>query len=221
MISYGWQHNPSAPQADPAVIETLRSIPVSLLSDSMARMTGTIGLVPYHRPRQMAGTAVTVRTRPGDNLAIHRSFDFCRPGDVLIIDGGGDITQALMGEIMASYAESIGIAGVVLDGALRDVSAIRAHDFPMYARGVTHRGPYKNGPGDINVPVTVGGMVVSPGDIVIGDEDGLVVIAQSDVHDVIELAQAQGHKEASMLEAIKQKRLDRSWIDAQEAKMKA
>jgi RraA family protein len=203
------------------VIETLRSIPVSLLSDSMARMTGTIGLVPYHRPRQMAGTAVTVRTRPGDNLAIHRSFDFCRPGDVLIIDGGGDITQALMGEIMASYAESIGIAGVVLDGALRDVSAIRAHDFPMYARGVTHRGPYKNGPGDINVPVTVGGMVVSPGDIVIGDEDGLVVIAQSDVHDVIELAQAQGHKEASMLEAIKQKRLDRSWIDAQEAKMKA
>jgi RraA family protein len=220
MSLYGWERNPSAPQAEPSIIEALRAIPVSLLSDSMARMTGSIGLTPYHRPRAMAGTAVTVRTRPGDNLAIHRSFDFCRPGDVLVVDGGGDLMQALMGEIMAAYAESIGIVGVVLDAALRDVSVIRAHDFPMYARGVTHRGPYKAGPGDINVPVSVGGMVVSPGDIVVGDEDGLVVIAQDAAKAVIERAQAKSRQEADMIHAIKEGRLDRSWIDAQEAKMK-
>ena len=168
----------------------------------------------------MVGTAVTVRTRPGDNLAIHRAFDFCRPGDVLVIDGGGDLTQAVMGEIMAIYAESIGIVGVVLDGALRDVSVIRAHDFPMYARGVNHRGPYKAGPGDVNVPVSVGGMVVSPGDIVVGDEDGVVAIAQEAANAIIEQAQIKGRKEAEMIRAIKEGRLDRSWIDAQEAKMR-
>ena len=189
MNSYGWERNPSARQAEASLIEALRSIQVSVLSDSMARMTGTVGLTPYHRPRAMAGTAVTVRTRPGDNLAIHRAFDFCRPGDVLVVDGGGDLNQALMGEIMATYAESIGIVGVVLDGAIRDVSAIRAHDFPMYARGVTYRGPYKAGPGDINVPVSIGGMVVSPGDIVVGDEDGVVVIAQEAAKAVLERAE--------------------------------
>lgn len=220
MNSYGWERNPSARQAEASLIEALRSIQVSVLSDSMARMTGTVGLTPYHRPRAMAGTAVTVRTRPGDNLAIHRAFDFCRPGDVLVVDGGGDLNQALMGEIMATYAESIGIVGVVLDGAIRDVSAIRAHDFPMYARGVTHRGPYKAGPGDINVPVSIGGMVVSPGDIVVGDEDGVVVIAQEAAKAVLERAEIKSRDEADMIQAIKERRLDRSWIDIQEAKMK-
>ena len=100
----GWRRNPSAPSADPALLEALRGLATSLLSDNMARASGTIGLMPYHRPRPMAGTAVTVRTRGGDNLAIHRAFDFCRPGDVLVIDGGGEVGQALMGEIMATYA---------------------------------------------------------------------------------------------------------------------
>src|ERR1700692_1685758 len=111
----GWRRHASARQASPEILETLRGLSVSLLSDNMARVSGTVGLGPYHKPNPMAGTAVTVRTRPGDNLAIHRSFDFCRPGDVLVVDGGGDLMQALMGEIMAAYAESIGIVGVVLD----------------------------------------------------------------------------------------------------------
>jgi RraA family protein len=215
----GWERNPSAPQASPKIIEQLRSIAVSLLSDNMARLSGSVGLTPYHRPKQMVGTAVTVRTRAGDNLAIHRAFDFCRPGDVLVIDGGGELTQALLGEIMSAYAESIGIVGLVVDGAIRDVGAIRAKDFPCYARGVTHRGPYKAGPGEINVPVTVGGMVVNPGDIVIGDEDGLLAISQDSAPAIIALAEAQGRKEADALKAIAAGTLDRSWVDAQERKM--
>jgi RraA family protein len=181
----GWHHNESAPQASPQILETLRGLAVSLLSDNMARASGTVGLQPYHRPRPMAGTAVTVRTRGGDNLAIHRAFDFCRPGDVLVIDGGGDLSQALMGEIMSSFAESLGVQGLVIDGAIRDVGALRQGDFPVYARGVTHRGPYKNGPGEINVPVSVGGMVVHPGDIIVGDEDGVLAIPVAEVEAVI------------------------------------
>jgi RraA family protein len=220
-MTIGWRRNPSAPQADPALIAALRDIPVALLSDNMARSTGSFGLTPYHRPRPLAGTAVTVKTRAGDNLTVHRAFEFCRPGDVLVVDGGGDLTQAVIGEIMATYAESIGIAGIVLDGALRDVAAIRAHDFPFYARGVTHRGPYKAGPGDINVPVSVGGMLVQPGDIIVGDEDGLVTIAPAEAAEIIALARAQADKEASTIQSIKEGRFDRSWISAQEAKMQS
>lgn len=218
-MTIGWRRNPSAPQADPAVIEALRTIPVALLSDNMGRSTGSYGLVTYHKPRQLVGTAVTVKTRPGDNLAVHRAFEFCRPGDVMVVDAGADVSQAIIGEIMTTYAESIGIAGIVLDGALRDVAAIRAHDYPVYARGHTHRGPYKSGPGDVNVIVSVGGMVVSPGDIVIGDADGLLAIASAEAAGVIEKAQAQGRKETAILQSISDGRFDRTWIDAQEAKM--
>jgi RraA family protein len=215
----GWRRHASATQTSPKILETLRGLAVSLLSDNMARVSGTIGLMPYHRPRPMAGTAVTVRTRPGDNLAIHRAFDFCRPGDVLVIDGGGDITQALMGEIMATYAESLGVQGLVIDGAIRDVGAIRGHDFPVYARAATHRGPYKNGPGEVNVAVTVGGMVVHPGDIIVGDEDGVLAIAPADVATVIEGAKRQADKEAAALRSIAEGRFDREWIGPQETKM--
>jgi len=215
----GWRRHASATQASPEILETLRGLAVSLLSDNMARVSGTIGLTPYHRPRPMAGTAVTVRTRPGDNLAIHRAFDFCRPGDVLVIDGGGDITQALMGEIMATYAESLGVQGLVIDGAIRDVGAIRGHDFPVYARAATHRGPYKNGPGEVNVMVTVGGMVVQPGDIIVGDEDGVLAIAPGDVAAVIEGAKRQANKEAAALRSIAEGHFDREWIGPQETKM--
>lgn len=217
----GWRRNPSAPAGDPALLDALRGLATSLLSDNMARVTGTAGLTPYHRPKPMAGTAVTVRTRGGDNLAIHRAFDFCRPGDVLVIDGGGDLGQALMGEIMATFAESLGVAGLVIDGAIRDVGSIRAKDFPVYARGVTHRGPYKNGPGEINVPVSVGGMVVNPGDLVCGDEDGVLAISPADAATVIEAARKQGDKEAAALQSIAVGRFDRAWVEAQERKMMA
>lgn len=215
----GWRRNPSAPQASPALVERVRSLAVSLISDNMARLSGSVGLTPYHRPSALAGTAVTVRTRPGDNLAIHRAFDYCRPGDVLVIDGGGELSQALLGEIMAAYAESIGIAGLVVNGAIRDVGAIRLKTFPVYARGVTHRGPYKAGPGEINVPVVAGGMVVNPGDVIVGDEDGIVALDQAEAADIASLAEAQARKEADALRSIEAGTFDRNWVDAQERKM--
>ena len=215
----GWRHYPSSPSADPKILETLRDIATSLLSDNMARFRGSVGLTPYHRPKPMAGTAVTVHTRAGDNLPIYRAYDFCRPGDVMVIDGGGDLTQALGGQILSEIAASLGVVGMVIDGAIRDVGSIRASDFPVYARGVTHRGPYKNGPGEINVPVSVGGMVVNPGDIVVGDENGVLAIAPADAPALIEKAQHQGQKEARQLQEIKAGTFDRSWVIPHEEKM--
>jgi regulator of RNase E activity RraA len=210
--------NPSAPSADPKLIATLKQIPVALLSDQLQRNRGSTGLQPYHQPAPLAGTAVTVRTRAGDNLAILRAFDICRPGDVLVIDADGDVANALVGGIMTFYAASVGVAGMVLDGAIRDVAEIRERPFPVYARGVNHRGPYKDGPGAINVPVSVGGMAVSPGDIVVGDQDGLVVLSRDEAPAVIEKALLQQQKEEETMQAIREGRWDRSFVDKLEAR---
>ena len=212
--------NPSAPQASERVLAALRELPLAAISDNMHRNIGTIGLQPYHRPTEktMAGTAVTARSRAGDNLTYLRALEFCRPGDVLVIDGGGDLANAAVGGILSFYAAHIGLAGVVVDGAIRDVAEIRGRDFPVYARGINHRGPYKDGPGEINVPICVGGMVVNPGDIVVGDQDGLLAIPQEDAEALIARARGVLEAEAKTLQAMKEGRWDRSFIDALEAR---
>jgi regulator of RNase E activity RraA len=218
MQTTGARRNPSAAQADPKIIAALRDIPVALLSDSLHRSSGSVGLQPYHRPAPLAGTAVTVRTRGGDNVTMLRAFEFCRPGDVMVIDAGGDVSNAVFGGILSFYASTIGLKGMVIDGAIRDVAEIRERDFPVYARGVNHRGPYKDGPGEINVPVCIGGMVVNPGDIVVGDQDGLLAFGPSDAPTVIEKAKAQMLKEAQTMQAMREGRWDRSFIDALEVR---
>lgn len=191
---------------------------MALLSDQLHRNCGSIGLRAYHSPAPMAGTAVTVKTRGGDNLAILRAYDFCRPGDVMVVDAGGDTTNALVGGIMTFAAASLGLAGMVLDGAIRDAAEIGARAFPVYARGVNHRGPYKDGPGEINVPITVGGMVVNPGDVIVGDQDGLLAFPPGLAASVIEKAMAQHQKEEATMQAIREGRWDRSFVDALEAR---
>ncbi len=219
MPSTGARRNPSAPQVDAGILETLRGIAVALLSDNLHRGVGSVGLQPYHRSSAiMAGTAVTVRSRGGDNLTMLRAYEYCRPGDVMVIDCGGDVTNAVLGGILSYYGATIGLSGMVLDGAIRDVAEIRERDFPVYARGVNHRGPYKDGPGEINVPVSIGGMVVNPGDIIVGDQDGLLAFDPAEAQELIIKAQAQGRKEAETMLAMKEGRWDRSFIDALEAR---
>jgi regulator of RNase E activity RraA len=212
--------NPSAAQADPKILEALRDIPVAALSDNMHRNIGSVGLRPYHRAgkKTMAGTAVTVKSRGGCNLTMLRAFEICRPGDVLVLDGGGDMSNAMIGGILSFYAAKIGTVGVVLDGCIRDLAEISERDFPVYARGVNHRGPYKDGPGEINVPVAVGGMVVNPGDIVVGDMDGLMAFSPDDAGWLIEKARAHLATEAETIRAMTEGRWDRSFIDALEAR---
>ena len=212
--------NASAEQAAGAILEALRDLPTAAISDNMHRNIGSSGLHPYHRPgkQSMAGTAVTARSRGGDNLTYLRALEFCRPGDVLVVDAQGDLNNAVVGGILSFYAAKIGLAGIVIDGAIRDVAEIRERDFPVYARGVTHRGPYKDGPGEINVPVSVGGLVVNPGDIVVGDQDGLLAIVPEDAERLIEKARAVLVSEEKTMQAMREGRWDRSFIDALEAR---
>lgn len=220
MTELGARRMPSLPQAEKTQIDQLRQLAVALLSDNMHRGTGSLGISPYHKPTKwtMVGTAVTVRTRGGDNLLTLRALDYCRPGDVLVIDAGGDVSNAIVGGIITAGAAMLGLAGMVLDGAIRDVAEIREREFPVYARGVSHRGPYKNGPGEINVPVCIGGMVVQPGDIIVGDQDGLLAFPASEAATLIQQALIQQGKEEQQMDEINQGRWDRSFIAALEAR---
>jgi RraA family protein len=193
-------------QADPALITQFRNAATAIISDNLSRLPGAIGLKPFHRGGTMAGTALTVRVAAGDNLFIHQALELVRPGDVIVVDGDGDVTRALVGEIMATIAAHRGGAGFVIDGALRDAGVLAKGDFPCFARAAIHRGPYKNGPGAINVPVSIGGMVVTPGDIVVGDADGVVAFPQAIAADLLQKVRAQEAREADILTSIREGR---------------
>jgi RraA family protein len=194
---------PSPPQADPAVLAGFADAATAIISDNLARLPGCVGLLALHGDRPMIGTALTVRTAAGDNLTIHQALDMVRPGDVVVVDGGGDCSRALIGEIMATIAKTRGAAGFVIDGAIRDIAAIRALGLPCFARAVIHRGPYKNGPGEINVPVSIGGLTIEPGDIVVGDADGVVAFSQADAAELLDAVRRQEAREAEILESIR------------------
>lgn len=197
------QRNPSAPSADPALIDAFRGLQTALISDNLARFAGAVGLRPFHRGGRMVGTALTVRTRAGDNLAIHQALNMVRPGDVVVVDGGGDISRALVGEVMTEIAIHNGATGFVIDGAIRDAAFFAGSDFPCFARAAMHRGPYKTGPGDINVPVSIGGSVITPGDIVVGDEDGVVAFPQAIAVELLAAVRAQEARETEIIKTIR------------------
>jgi RraA family protein len=212
MPMIGQRINPSAAPVPATILDDFRNAAVAVISDNMNRLYGTRSLRPYHRSGRLIGTAMTVKTRPGDNQTLHKAYEILRAGDVLVVDGAGDLVQALVGEIMMSRAKAIGVAGFVIDGAIRDVDAFVQADFPCYARGVTHRGPYKSGPGEINVPVAIDGMVVMPGDVVVGDADGVVTFDRADAAELLALVRKQEAREADALAAIAEGRLDNPYI---------
>ena len=214
MSNIGFRILPFPKHPPQKLLSELQKIVTAHLSDSMNRLHSVAAEIrPYHKRGKLVGPALTVKVPPGDNLMVHKAIDIARPGDVIMVDASGMTAQAIIGEIMSNHAASRGVAGMVIDGAIRDAGAIGASTFPVYARAVTHRGPYKNGPGEINVPIAVGGLVISPGDIIVGDEDGLVALPQGIAADVIKLAGALAVKEAGILKAIKKGKLDRGWVD--------
>ena len=181
----------------------------------MARMTsGGPRLRPMHKRGYLIGPAITVKCRPGDNLMIHKALAMATRGDVIVVDAGGDLTNSLFGEIMVATAVGIGVAGVVLNGAIRDSEEIGEGEFPVYAAGVTHRGPYKDGPGEINVPIAIDGMVIHAGDLIVGDADGLLCVPFDNVEEVLAATQNKMALEKQMLADIAAGTLDTAWIDA-------
>ena len=197
------------------LVSLFQDLPSSIISDNLFRLNGTWGLHPYHRPgSRLLGQALTVRVRSGDNLMIHKALQMGGAGDVLVIDGDGCMDRALMGEIMKRVAQARKFSGLVIDGAIRDVASYRDDTFPCYARGVCHRGPYKEGPGEINIPVSVSGVVVHPGDIVVGDDDGVVFISPSDAKAVAAASRQKAEAEAAVFKSIEAGHYDDAWIDA-------
>jgi regulator of RNase E activity RraA len=212
-MSIGFQVLQRTRQVSPQWVERYRQLPVANVSDSMNRMTaGGARLRPMHREGVLAGPALTVKARPGDNLMLHYALDISRPGDVIVVDAGGDLSNALIGEMMVAYAVKRGVAGIVINGAIRDAVNIGAGTFPLFAAGVSHRGPYKDGPGEVNVPIAIDGMVVEPGDLVIGDEDGLLCVPFEHIEQVYERAAAKYAAEHKQMEQIAQGTNDRSWV---------
>ena len=210
----GFRILPHAPAPSAALLAELACVATAHLSDNMQRMHAVAADIrPYHKGGRLVGPALTVKVPPGDNLMVHKAIDIARPGDVIVVDAGGILTQAIIGEIMSLHASTRGVAGMIIDGAIRDAGALAASDFPVYARGVTHRGPYKNGPGEINVPVAIGGFVIQPGDIIVGDEDGLVALAPEHAPALAKAAQAYAKKEEAVLAQIRAGTVDRSWVD--------
>lgn len=196
----GYRINPRAEGADAAVVAAFQGLPVAAIGDAMSRNVGTLGLRQYHARLDtvMCGPAVTVRVRPGDNLMIHKALMMVRPGDVLVIDGGGDLTQALVGGLMRTTCVAKQLAGLVIDGAVRDLTEWAEDGMPIYARGHTHRGPSKDGPGEINVPISCAGLAVLPGDLIVGDADGVIAIPAADAASVLAKTRAHLEKEATI-----------------------
>lgn len=196
--------------------ERFRDLPVANISDVMQRLVaGGPKLRPYYTGERLSGPAVTVKARPGDNLMVHAALDLAQAGDVVVVDAGGDLTNAIIGELMVAYAEQKRLGGIVIYGAIRDSAELLTGSFPVFASGVTHRGPYKDGPGEVNAPIAIEGMVIAPGDLICGDADGLVAVGYDDVETIYNAAKAKHEAETKQMEAIRQGLNDRSWVAKQ------
>lgn len=212
-MNVGFRILPAPKRPAQALLDAFRGIPVANISDCMNRIFSATDLHAMHAGGQMIGVALTVRVAPGDNLMVHKAIDIAQPGDVILVDAAGELTHAIIGEIMSHHAASRGVAGMVIDGAIRDSAVLAEKSFPVYAKGVTHRGPYKNGPGEINVPISIGGMVVMPGDIIIGDEDGVLAIRPEEAEALAAAARKKEKDEAATMKAIDAGTVNRAWVD--------
>lgn len=162
---------------DKALLERLKGYGTPALSDGLNKFnTMDPGVKPVVEDIRIAGPALTVRMRPGDNLMLHKAIGVAQPGDVIVVDTCGCVNYSIMGDLMASAAFKKGIAGIVIDGAIRDILDLKEKKFPVFAKYVTPSVGDKDGPGEINMPISCAGVPVLPGDIVVGDANGVVVI---------------------------------------------
>ena len=202
---------------DPEIMAQFKTIPASNTADVMNRscaMNPRIHLVSSPKEQMMVGPAYTVKGRAGDNLTLHAALNLCGEGDVLVVSNEEDNTRALMGEVMMAYLRyTKKIAGIILDGPIRDIDEIGKWDFPVYCTGTTPGGPYKEGPGEINVPISCGGISVNPGDIILADPDGIIVIPRQDAATILEAAKKFQAADEKKLAAAKDGTAKRSWVE--------
>jgi RraA family protein len=195
------------------LVKGFAGVPVANIDDCMNRSACLDARIRPQNGVPLLGSALTVKARPGDNLLLYKAIELAQPGDVIVVAGQGELANATIGELMITWAKRKGVAGFIIDGAIRDVDAIKNMDIPVYAAGVTPNGPYKEGPGEVNVPISLRGAVVRPGDILVGDGDGVIVIAPEEAADVLAKSKAVVIKEEGIMKAIEADSWDVSWVD--------
>jgi regulator of RNase E activity RraA len=208
--------HPASPTPSADLLARLWALSTSLVSDAFGRWAGAPGILPVaglSAGQVVVGPAHTVRTRPGDNLVVHKAIDLARPGEVLVVAAGGGNDRAILGGLLGAYAASKGLAALVIDGAVRDLSELAEAAPPVFATGVCHLGPYKDGPGEIRGPVAIAGLAVHDGDLVVADEDGVAVIPRAKADEVTDAAEEKLRSEQRERAAIAAGTWDRSWLD--------
>ncbi|WDG29806.1 RraA family protein [Streptomyces sp. CA-278952] len=194
---------PPWPRADLDEVKKLAQYPVALIGDAQSRLGMMASPIrPVTPSPRLAGTVLPIHAREGDNLAIHRALDDALPGDILVINANAETNRAVFGDILGEICLAKGVTGIVVDGSIRDVDELAGQGLAVYARGISPAGPWKNGPGRIGFPVACGNIVCNPGDAIIGDNDGIVVIPQHALSDTIERTEAQERTEQKMRDAI-------------------
>jgi RraA family protein len=212
----GFRIKNETPRPDPAMVEEFKRFEGPMVSDLMNRlytvrpaihnMTDP-ALLPFVAP------ACTVRVFPGDNLMVHAALDIAKPGDVIVIDAGGSHMNAVLGDLISNKARHRGIAGFVVDGLIRDVAGVREVGIPVFARGTTPVGPLHRGPGEVGYPIQCGGIVVNPGDILFGDENGVVVIPLEIADELLVRCRDKTAREEEYVAAVKRGEFSNAWVD--------
>jgi len=197
------------------LVDAFGEISTTIIGDALGRFNCMSSIRHFNKPGiRLKGTAFTVKTSAGDNLMIHKAIHMAEPGDIIVIDGGGFENRALLGEIMSSIGQKKGLDGFVVDGAIRDPEEIKELGFPVYAKAATPAGPFREGPGQINVPIICAGAIVNPGDLIIGDDNGITVIPYERANnEVLQEAQRIEAMEKKQLEQIEAGTLNYDWID--------
>jgi len=212
----GFRMRTSIQRPDHEVVHGLGEFATPDISDLMNRLyTMEVAIHNVTDPAlRILGPATTVKVYPGDNLMVHKALDVARPGDVIVVDAGSTVMNAVLGDLISTKARHRGITGFVVDGLVRDIGAIRElGDFPVFARGVTPIGPLHRGPGEINYAISAGGIVVHPGDIVVGDVNGVVVVPRDVAPALLEDLRARAARESAYLEAVARGEFSNAWVD--------
>jgi len=201
-------------RVSPELVKAAAQFQAAILADVNGRRgTAHSRIRPLAPAMKVAGPVITVEVRPGDNLMIHAAMALARPGDVIVVDAKGDQTCALVGEIMVTLAEKVGIAGFVIDGPVRDAEALIAKGYPVFSFGTNPCGPTKKTPGRVNWPISVGGAAVNSGDLVVADADGVTFVERDKVAAIIALAKKKVADETARIEGIRAgKQLSPAWL---------
>jgi len=211
----GFRIKKSITRIDSELVLKYLDYPTPDISDQLNRLyavnpkikclTGT-----HHK---LSGQSCTVKVFPADNLMVHKALDIAKPGDVLVVDAGASPMNAILGDVICMKAKHRGIAGFIIDGFIRDLPAIMKLDFPVFARGSNAIGPLHSGPGEINYPICCGGVVVNPGDIVVADASGVIVIPIGISSVLLERLEADRKRKKDYLDSVRRGEFSNEWVD--------